>query len=79
MSRRDFPKRYKLFAQRLQQARELSGKTQLEAARELSKTQSWISKCETGERRVDILELAEFARIYDISDLSWFLEFEEVP
>jgi len=40
------------------------GFTQAEAARQLGKPQSYVSKCESGERRVDVVELAEFARLY---------------
>ena len=28
-------------------------------------TQSFVSKCETGERRVDVVELAAFAKLYE--------------
>ena len=39
--------------------------TQAEVARELAKPQSFVSKCESGERRVDIVELELFAKVYD--------------
>lgn len=38
----------------------------------LGKPQSYVTKCETGERRVDIVELADFARVYEKS-LDYFL------
>ena len=55
---------YKTFLSRLRNARKQSGLTQSEAAQKLKKKQSYISKCESGERRVDIAELKEFAKVY---------------
>ena len=56
--------RYREFLGRLRQARESAGLTQVQVALALDKPQSFVSKCENGERRVDILELADFARLY---------------
>lgn len=44
-----------------------AGLTQAEAAERLNKPQSFVSKCEAGERRIDVIELLEYCRIYDIS------------
>ena len=56
--------RYRQFLKRLQEARRKAGLTQVEDARTLHRPQSFVSKCESGERRVDVIELAEFARLY---------------
>ena len=56
--------RYRQFLKRLRAAREASGLRQVEVARRLGRPQSFVSKSETGERRVDVVELAAFARIY---------------
>jgi hypothetical protein len=40
--------------------------TQLEAAKKLRKPQSFISKCESGERRVDAVEFHRFASLYNL-------------
>lgn len=66
MPRPTFSPRYQEFLVRLRQAREDAGMTQVEVARALGRPQSYVSKCESGERRVDVVELAEFARIYGL-------------
>ena len=41
-----------------------AGMTQSEVAGRLRRPQSFVSKCESGERRVDVIELQDFASIY---------------
>lgn len=55
---------YRRFLTRLRAAREGAGLTQVEVAKRLGVPQSFVSKCESGERRVDVVELAAFARLY---------------
>jgi len=56
--------RYRQFLARLRDVRQEAGLTQVQAAVKLRRPQSFISKCESGERRVDVVELQEFANIY---------------
>ena len=64
--------RYRRFLKRLMQARRQAGLTQVEVARALRRPQSFVSKCESGERRVDVIELEDFARLYR-KGVSFFL------
>ena len=57
---------YRLFALRLRRARERAGLTQVEAARALGRPQSMVSKAETGERRLDMVELLAFLALYGV-------------
>lgn len=57
-------RRYREFLARLRQAREEAGLTQQQAAAKLKKPQSFVSRCETGERRVDVLEFEDFVKLY---------------
>jgi transcriptional regulator with XRE-family HTH domain len=58
---------YTRFLRRLRAARERAGLTQAETARRLGKGQAYVWKSEVGERRVDAVELKEFARVYGVS------------
>ncbi len=55
---------YQRFLKLLRSARLASGKTQVQVAKLLKKPQSFVSKSESGERRVDVVDLQQFAKIY---------------
>jgi transcriptional regulator with XRE-family HTH domain len=55
---------YRRFLKRLIEARTASGLTQAQAAKTLRWPQSRISRMETGERRVDVIELQALAALY---------------
>ena len=48
-------------------ARQAQGLTQVEIADRLGKPQSFVSKYESGERRLDVIELIEICRTLDVS------------
>ncbi len=58
--------RYERLLKALRKARRDAGLTQLDVAARLGAYASYVSKCESGERRIDVVELAEFCRIYDV-------------
>jgi len=55
---------YRRFLVRLKKARMQAGLTQNEVARRLRRSQAFVSKSESGDRRVDVIELQAFARLY---------------
>ena len=59
-----YSSRYQSFLEKLKQARLDAGMSQVDVAQALGKHQSYVSKCETGERRVDFVELLDFAALY---------------
>ncbi|NOT08296.1 MAG: helix-turn-helix transcriptional regulator [Gemmatimonadales bacterium] len=63
---------YRAFLVQLITARERTGLTQVQVAKRLGWPQSRISRMETGERRVDVVELQCFATLYR-RPLSWFV------
>jgi len=54
--------RYAAFLALLRETRLTAGLTQIELANRLNETQTFISKCERGERRIDVVELESFCR-----------------
>lgn len=52
---------YEHFRKLLLEARDACGLTQVQLAEKLQKPQSFVSKCERGERRVDFTEFLEIA------------------
>ncbi|MEK7655263.1 MAG: helix-turn-helix transcriptional regulator [Patescibacteria group bacterium] len=68
-----YTKEHNAIVERLKKARINAGLGQVEAAKMLGKTQSYISKIESGQRRFDVLQLKEFAKIYNKS-LDYFVK-----
>lgn len=59
-------KAYREVIERLKKARIDAGLTQVETANKLKKPQSYISKVENRQRRLDILEVRELANLYGV-------------
>lgn len=72
MTKAIFSKDHKYIVEQLKRARQEMGLDQVEVAKLLGKTQPHISKIEAGQRRLDIVQLKEFARIYK-KPLSFFI------
>ena len=66
-------KEYKDIVTKLKKARLNAGLKQEEVAFKLKKPQSFISKIEAGERRVDVAELKQLAKIYK-RDINFFIK-----
>jgi len=64
MEKTIYSKEYKKVIHRLRQARLEAGLTQVQVAKLLKKPQSYVSKVESGEQRLDVVELKQFASIY---------------
>ena len=63
---------YRWMLGRLREAREKAGLTQVAVAKRLTRPQSFVSKAELGERRIDPIDLQEFAELYR-KPISFFL------
>ncbi len=55
---------HKHLVEQLRKAREAAGFDQTKVAKLLGKTQSYISKIESGQRRIDLVQIKEFGKLY---------------
>jgi transcriptional regulator with XRE-family HTH domain len=67
---------HKYLVEQLKKARLEAGLSQIEAAKRLKTTQSQLSKIESGQRRIDLVQLKELARAYG-KNTSYFLQDQE--
>lgn len=72
MDKSIYSSEYQHFLNLLKEARIEKGITQEALAECLNETQSFISKCERGERRLDVVELLHFLIAMEISPNSFF-------
>ncbi|VTU00883.1 xre family transcriptional regulator : XRE family transcriptional regulator OS=Pseudomonas syringae CC1557 GN=N018_03520 PE=4 SV=1: HTH_31 [Gemmataceae bacterium] len=68
---------YRRLTAALRRAREAAGLTQADVAAKLGAYASFVSKVESGERRVDVVELAALCRAYG-TDLVALLRAAEI-
>jgi transcriptional regulator with XRE-family HTH domain len=68
---------YETFREMLVVARKAAGLTQVEVAKRLDKPQSFVSKYEHGERRLDFTEFVEIADILSIDVGRFSMEYRQ--
>lgn len=73
MDKTIFTKEYSLLVERLKKARKEAKLEQKDVARRLKRTQSYVSKIENGQLRLDILQLKEIAKTYH-KNLDYFIK-----
>jgi transcriptional regulator with XRE-family HTH domain len=64
MDKSVYSREYKEIIERLKAARIAAGLTQQQVAVKLGRTQSYVSKTESGERRLDVAEMKKLAAVY---------------
>lgn len=67
-----YSQKNKKLLEKLHSARLEAGLTQVEASKRLNKPQSYLSKIERGERKIEAIELGDFAKLYKKS-LDYFI------
>ncbi|MFH1678552.1 MAG: helix-turn-helix transcriptional regulator [Candidatus Omnitrophota bacterium] len=64
MDKTIYTKSHRNLVKQLINARKEAGLKQTDVAKRLGRTQSYISKIEAGQRRIDVIQLKELAEIY---------------
>lgn len=76
MTRSAFSRKHAQFRNILVEARRQAGITQVTLAKRLSRPQSFVSKFERGERRLDVIEFMEIARALSLDPAAIIADLE---
>ncbi|MCY3802229.1 MAG: helix-turn-helix transcriptional regulator [Chloroflexi bacterium] len=71
-----FTGEYEIFLSRLVSARKAAGLTQQDVANRLDRLQSFVSKYERGERRLDVVEFVTVCRALEVDPCDIIREIE---
>ena len=77
MAKTVFTPEYRILLRMLREQRAEAGLTQVELAKRLRQTQSFISKIERGEARLDLVQLRQICRILGTSLPTFVQEYEK--
>ena len=67
-----YSKKHKKIVEQIKKARHQSGFSQEQVAKKLKVTQSFISKIESGQSKIDIVQLSRLAKIYK-KEINFFI------
>jgi transcriptional regulator with XRE-family HTH domain len=76
VTRSAFSRKHQSFLKLLVEARQNAGLTQVSLAKRLGRPQSFVSKYERGERRLDMIEFLEVARALSLDPVRIIHELE---
>ncbi len=71
MTKSAFTAKYERFRLLLVEARQTAQLTQVELAKKLARPQSYVSKYERGERRLDVVEFLDVAQALNVDPLEF--------
>lgn len=77
MEKSIYSREYSLFLEQLRNTREMRGLTQTQVAERLGQTQSFVSKVERGERRIDIVELRAICSALEVGFTAFVSQIEK--
>ena len=77
MEKSIYTREYEILLALMRDERVRNGVTQVELAAFLGEEQSWISKVERGERRIDVVELRAWCQGLGVNFISLMRQFEK--
>ena len=77
MEKSIFTQEYRTLLQLLRETREAANVTQVEFARRLRKSQSFVSKAERGDVRLDLVQIRNMCRTLDVDFLAFVRDYEK--
>ena len=75
-SKSTFTRENQIFLELLRKEREDAGVSQVELAKRLKQTQTYVSKCERGERRLDLVETRWYCQGLGIAFAEFVAKFD---
>lgn len=78
MTKSAFTAKYERFRLLLVEARQTAQLTQVELAKKLARPQSYVSKYERGERRLDVVEFIDVAQALNVDPLEFIANLEKL-
>ena len=73
MTQTIYSKEHEYIVKQLKKAREKADLSQEQVAKILDTTQSYISKIESGQRKIDVVQLKKIAKIYN-QNINYFIK-----
>lgn len=77
MQKSTFTREYRVFLDTLKESRVKAELSQMALAAKLDQSQSFVSKCERGETRIDVVQLRAFCKAFGITLPAFIATFEE--
>jgi ribosome-binding protein aMBF1 (putative translation factor) len=77
MQKSTFTRDYRVFIETLKDFRRKAKLSQVKLAEELKQSQSFVSKCERGETRLDLVQLQAFCRCFGITLVEFVVEYQD--
>ncbi|MBL4838819.1 MAG: helix-turn-helix transcriptional regulator [Kordiimonadaceae bacterium] len=78
MEKSIYTTRYTTLCMRMREARRAAGLTQVQVAKQLERPQSFVAKYEAGERRLDVIEFLDVAKVIKLDAIELIANLQKI-